>query len=95
MSNRKRQARDRRRAETGKCGGRRSMRETRPEVVALVKQLHVDGLSYRKIAARLAELGHVTGADTAEREKRAASGNAYITGGKPYSASAIQKMLGM
>ncbi len=88
-----REARDRKRAETGKCGGRRSMQEARPEVVALVKQLHGEGLSYRKIAARLAEAGHVTGPDDAEREKRAADGKPYKTGGKPYSAVAVQKMV--
>jgi DNA invertase Pin-like site-specific DNA recombinase len=56
-----REARDRKKAETGKCGGRRSYVETRPDTVALVKQLHAGGLSYRKIAAELATRGHVTG----------------------------------
>jgi hypothetical protein len=88
-----REARDRKRAETGKYGGRRSMREARPKVVAMVKQLHGEGLSYRKIAARLAEHGYVTDADKPEREKRAADGKPYITGGKAYSPIAIQKML--
>jgi hypothetical protein len=32
-----------------------------PETVALAKQLHAEGLSYRKISAALAEHGHVTG----------------------------------
>jgi hypothetical protein len=31
-----------------------------PETVALAKQLHAEGLSYRKISAALAERGHVT-----------------------------------
>jgi hypothetical protein len=45
-------------------------------MVTLAKQMHADGLSYRKIAAELALRGHLTG------------------GGKPHTASAIQKMLG-
>jgi hypothetical protein len=31
-----------------------------PETVALAKQFEAEGLSYRKISAKLAELGHVT-----------------------------------
>lgn len=84
-----REARER----SGKLGGRRSMADARPEVVTMVKQLHAEGLSYRKIAARLAEQGYLTGADEAERAQRAAHGKPYLTGGKPYSAPAIQKML--
>jgi hypothetical protein len=42
-------------------GGRKSYAEARPDTVALAKQLHADGLSYRKIAAELAARGHVTG----------------------------------
>ena len=34
-----------------------------PETVALAKQLHAEGLSYRKISAALAERGHVTGSN--------------------------------
>jgi hypothetical protein len=34
--------------------------EAMPETVALAKQLHAEGLSYRKISAVLAECGHVT-----------------------------------
>jgi DNA invertase Pin-like site-specific DNA recombinase len=56
-----RDARERKRAETGKCGGRKSYAEARPDTVALAKQLKGDGLSYRKIAAALAVSGHVTG----------------------------------
>ena len=53
-------ARDRKRAETGKCGGRKSYAEIRPEVVALAKELSGQRLSYRKISAELARRGHVT-----------------------------------
>jgi len=56
-----RDARERKRAETGKCGGRKSYAEARPYTVALAKQLQSEGLSYRKIAAELAVRGHVTG----------------------------------
>ena len=35
-------------------------REGMPEIVALAKQFEAEGLSYRKISAKLAELGHVT-----------------------------------
>jgi DNA invertase Pin-like site-specific DNA recombinase len=45
-----RDARERKRAETGKCGGRKSYAEARPYTVALAKQLQSEGLSYRKIA---------------------------------------------
>ena len=44
-----------------KLGGRKSYAKSRPDTVALAKQLHSDGLSYRKIAAELAARGHVTG----------------------------------
>jgi DNA invertase Pin-like site-specific DNA recombinase len=67
-----REARER----SGKLGGRKSLAETRPETVALVKELHAGGLSYRWIAAELAARGHLT------------------SSGRPYMASAIQKMLG-
>jgi len=53
-------ARDRKKAETGKCGGRKSYAEGQPETVALARQLHAAGMSYRKISAALAEQGHVT-----------------------------------
>ena len=52
-----REARER----SGKPGGRKSYGEAMPETVALAKQLHADGLSYRKIAAELAARGHLTG----------------------------------
>jgi len=45
----------------GKLGGRKGYAEAMPETVALAKQLHVDGMSYRKISATLASQGYVTG----------------------------------
>ena len=54
-------ARDRKKAATGKCGGRRSYIEARPEIVGLAKQLHAGGMSLRKICAELAARGHLTG----------------------------------
>lgn len=56
-----RAARDRKRELTGKCGGRKSYAESRPDTVALAKQLHAQGLSLRKISAAMAAQGHVTG----------------------------------
>lgn len=53
-------ARDRKKALTGKCGGRKTLAETRPEVVALARELHQQRLSLRKISAALAAAGHVT-----------------------------------
>lgn len=59
-------ARDRKRATGRKVEGRKSMSETRPEVVALAKKLHranpLTGKrhSLREIAARLAGAGHVS-----------------------------------
>jgi DNA invertase Pin-like site-specific DNA recombinase len=53
-------ARDRKRAETGKCGGRKTYAESKPETVALAKQLQAAGLSYRKISAELFAKGHAT-----------------------------------
>jgi len=53
-------ARDRKRAKTGKCGGRKTYAETRPEAVALAKGLHAQGVSLRKISAQLAAQGHFT-----------------------------------
>src|SRR5690348_17017161 len=52
-----REARER----SGKLGGRKSYAQAQPETVALAKQLHAEGLSYRKIAVELAARGHVTG----------------------------------
>jgi DNA invertase Pin-like site-specific DNA recombinase len=53
-------ARDRKRAPTGKCGGRKSYAEAKPEVVALGKEFRDRRMSLRKIAAELAARGHVT-----------------------------------
>ena len=44
----------------GVLPGRKSYVATMPETVALAKQLHADGLSYRKISAALAVQGHTT-----------------------------------
>jgi DNA invertase Pin-like site-specific DNA recombinase len=54
-------ARDRKKAATGKCEGRKSYGEARPEVVAVAKELQAAGLSLRKISAELAMRGHLTG----------------------------------
>lgn len=53
-------ARDRKRAATGKCGGRKSIAQARPETVTLAKQLRAERKSYRQIAAELARSGHLT-----------------------------------
>ncbi len=53
-------ARDRKKALTGKCGGRKPLAELRPEVAALARQLHAQRMSLRKISTALAEQGHVT-----------------------------------
>jgi DNA invertase Pin-like site-specific DNA recombinase len=53
-------ARDRKREKTGKCGGRKSYAEQRPETVALAKQMQRDRKSYREISRELAALNHVT-----------------------------------
>jgi DNA invertase Pin-like site-specific DNA recombinase len=73
-------ARERKKAETGKCGGRKSYAEINPEAVALAKRLHrypVDKRkrSLRDVAAELEAAGHIT------RE------------GKRYAAAAIAKMI--
>ena len=58
-------ARERRRREKGKCEGRKSHAEKRPEVVAQAKRLYRaspltgERRSLRKIAKELAALGHV------------------------------------
>jgi DNA invertase Pin-like site-specific DNA recombinase len=73
-------ARERKKAATGKCGGRKSYAEINPEAVALAKRLHRYPVDKRKrtlrdIAAELEAAGHVTGA------------------GKRYAATAIAKMV--
>ena len=52
-------ARDRIRKRDGKCEGRRSHAEDRPEAVALARQLHKQGLGYRAVSAELERAGHV------------------------------------
>ena len=51
-----REARER----SGKLGGRPTHAQARPDTVALAKELHSRGLSYRKIAAELTQQGHLT-----------------------------------
>jgi DNA-binding MarR family transcriptional regulator len=73
-------ASDRKRAETGKCGGRKSYAEAQPEMVKLARELFrpdPEGppTSLRKVAAGLAERGFVT------------------PSGKPHNASAVASML--
>ena len=53
-------ARDRKRKATGKCEGRRTHQELRPEAVALAKQLHQQKKSLRQISTELATAGHVS-----------------------------------
>jgi len=53
-------ARDRKKAATGKCGGRKSYAEAKPETVALAKELRGRRMSLRKISATLAAQGHLT-----------------------------------
>ncbi len=56
-----RAARERIREKEGKCEGRKGYADAMPETVALAKQMHAGGLSYRKIGQAVAERGHVTG----------------------------------
>jgi DNA invertase Pin-like site-specific DNA recombinase len=53
-------ARDRKRELTGKCGGRKSYAEARPDTVMLAKQLRAERKSYRDIADKLELMGHLT-----------------------------------
>lgn len=73
-------ARERKRILVGKCEGRKSHKEVRPEVVALARKLRRrqgggDQLSYREVAAQLAQHGH------------------HNSRGNRYHASAIRSML--
>jgi len=73
-------ARERKKAETGKCGGRKSYVERSPAMVALARKLArypINGRkrSLRDIAAELERVGHVTG------------------DGKRYAAAAISRMI--
>lgn len=75
-------ARDRKIAETGRCGGRRALADASPEVLALARKLRRANpttgrrLSYRDVAQKLADAGHVAGS------------------GKPLSPSVIKRLLG-
>jgi len=75
-------ARDRVRAKTGKCEGRKSHAEANPDAVALAKQLRRQNpkthrrMAYRKVSATMASEGHLSAAGT------------------PYSASAVKSMTG-
>jgi DNA invertase Pin-like site-specific DNA recombinase len=65
-----RAARERKKRETGKCGGRRSVAEANPATVALAKKLAhypVNGRrrSLRDVAAELETAGHLTSKGTA------------------------------
>jgi DNA invertase Pin-like site-specific DNA recombinase len=74
-------ARDRKRAATGKCEGRKTYSESVPDVVALAKKLHrypINGQrrSLRDVSQELAAAGHLSQANT------------------PYGAAAIARMVG-
>lgn len=75
-------ARERRRAIAGKCEGRKSHEELRPDAVRLARELRGGRIgsgsvaSYRAIAAELAVLGH------------------FNSKGSPFHPSAIRSMLG-
>jgi DNA invertase Pin-like site-specific DNA recombinase len=53
-------ARDRKKTASGKCEGRKSYAEARPEVVALAKELRGRRMSLRKISVELAGRGYTT-----------------------------------
>jgi DNA invertase Pin-like site-specific DNA recombinase len=55
-----RAARERKVAAGGRGTGRWRYDEARPEVVTLARELHGQGMSYRKISAALAKRGYVT-----------------------------------
>jgi DNA invertase Pin-like site-specific DNA recombinase len=52
-------ARERKRKATGRCEGNKPLSETRPDVVALARQL-TDSMSYREASAAMAERGYLT-----------------------------------
>lgn len=71
-------ARERKRANSGKCEGRKSHAEVRPEIVEIAKQIRGRGRKktpYREIAARLASSGH------------------FNSAGRPFGPSAVKSML--
>jgi DNA invertase Pin-like site-specific DNA recombinase len=74
-----RSARDRKKADTGKFGGRKSYAEINPDMVALAKKLHRYAINGRKrslrdVAAELEAAGHTSN-------------------GKRYSATAVARMV--
>lgn len=81
LVSRLRGARDRKRAATGKCGGRKSHVEAHPQTVKIAKSLRwinkrmQESRSYRDIADELAKQGHLSAT------------------GKPYGPSAIKAMI--
>lgn len=76
-------ARERKRALSGKCEGRKGIAESRPDVVALARKLHRKNpstgvrRSMATIAAELAAAGHLNGND------------------KPFQVTAVRRMLGL
>jgi len=54
-----RAARERKRKATGRCEGNKPLSETRPDVVALARELTAS-MSYRRASAELAERGYLT-----------------------------------
>ena len=78
-----RHARERIRKDRGKCEGRKSLAETKPDVVALAKRLHRaspktgERMSWRRISAELAAAGHLNEL------------------GRPYNSKSIGAMLGL
>jgi DNA invertase Pin-like site-specific DNA recombinase len=76
-------ARVRVRREKGKCEGRKSLAETKPEAVALAERLHRaspktgERMSWRRISAELAAAGHLNEL------------------GRPYNSKSIGAMLGL
>jgi DNA invertase Pin-like site-specific DNA recombinase len=48
------------RERSGRLGGRKSYAESRPETVALAKQLRAEGHTFREIPKELADQGHLT-----------------------------------
>jgi DNA invertase Pin-like site-specific DNA recombinase len=73
-------ARDRKRAKSGKCEGRKTYAEKNPELVAAAKALNDGKRTLREISAALAEMGYLT---TMKNKP-----------GKPFSTSAVKSMLG-
>jgi DNA invertase Pin-like site-specific DNA recombinase len=83
-----RAARERKRKETGKCGGRKTYADRDPELVAVARELSEQRprLSLRKIAAELASRGFTIGRGPKERIEGAPVG-------RRYAAAAVASML--